>query len=454
MVVKAGLYRNFAGQAYYPLLTSSYPAYFRRKAGGDVMKDQGCFFVFSIRFASLLYVVCLVLVFLGFALQLSPLLRVAAPGPAGVSGRTIVIDAGHGGRDPGAIGRTGLQEKEINLDIAKRLKRFFSRVGVYVVMTREADIDYGGVAEGKPAPGELTQKRRDILHRIRVVNQSKADLLLSIHVNSFPQSIWSGAQCFYDLRHPASKAVAECIQEQLVEKLGPNRRKALAADYMLLKSTDLPSVTVEVGFISNPREEQLLATAEYRERLAEAIFLGTIIYLAGEEGEKRAAPVSNLVGKVYPEIPPPPVAPGFARLFFTSPYSEDLDLYFEERDLGFTPKDSVLMKAERLLDELQRGPGESSALLPCLPPGDWVTKMSIRGNQAFIDLKPDLVTAVNGGVAAELLGLYSIVNTLAFNLELDQVTVLIDGQKGYSLGGHILLDEPVRPREDLIHQTK
>jgi len=418
------------------------------------MKDEGCFFVFCIRFAPLLYVVFLVLVILGFVLQFNPLLRVAAPGPASVSGRRIVIDAGHGGRDPGAVGRTGLQEKVITLDIARRLKRLFSRVGVYVVMTREADIDYSDVAEGNPVPGELTQKRRDLLHRIRMVNQSKADLLLSIHVNSFPQSIWSGAQCFYDLRYPASKAAARCIQEQLVEKLGPNRRKALAADYMLLKSTDLPSVTVEVGFISNPREEQLLATAEYRERLAEAIFLGTIIYLAEEEGENRAAPVSNLTGKVYPELPPPPVAPGFARLFFTSPYSEDLNLYFEERDLGLTPKDSVLMKAERLLGELQRGPGENSALLPCLPPGKWVTKISLRGKQAIIDVKPELATAVNGGVAAELLGLYSIVNTLAFNLELEAVTVLIDGQKGYSLGGHILLDEPVPPREDLIHQTK
>lgn len=418
------------------------------------MKDKGCFFIFNIRFASLLYVSCLVLVILGFVLQFNPLLRVATPGPASVSGRTIVIDAGHGGRDPGAIGRTGMQEKEITLDIARRLKRLFSRVGVYVVMTREADIDYGGVAERNSVPSELTQKRRDLLHRIRMVNQSKADLLLSIHVNSFPQSIWSGAQCFYDLRHPASKVAAVRIQEQLVKKLGPNRRKALAADYMLLKSTDLPSVTVEVGFISNPREEQLLATAEYRERLAEAIFLGTIIYWAEDKGEERAAPVSKLMGKVYPELPPPPVTPGCARLFFTSPYSEDLGLYFEERDLALTPTDSVLAKAERLLGELWRGPGENSALLPCLPPGEWVTKISIRGKQAIIDLKPELATAVNGGVAAELLGLYSIVNTLALNLKLEAVTVLVDGQKGYSLGGHILLDEPVRPREDLIHQTK
>lgn len=415
------------------------------------MKEQGCFFVFSIRLTYLICVISVVLVFFGFVLSMNPLLKVIAPGQAGVSGRKIVIDAGHGGRDPGAIGRTGLEEKEINLDIAKRLKRLLARVGVYVVMTRETDIDYGATTETDSTTGELTKKRRDILHRVRIVNQSQADLLLSIHVNSFPQSIWSGAQCFYDDGHPASKVAAERIQEQLVEKLGPNRRRALAADYMLLKSTKIPSVTVEVGFLSNPREEQLLATAEYREQLAEAIFLGTIIYLAGGEGEKRAAPVSNLVGKVYPEMPPPPIAPGFARLFFTSPYSEDLDLYFEERDLGFTQRDSASVRAERLLGELLQGPGESSALLPCLPPGDWIKKVSIREKQAVVDLKPDLVSAVNGGVASELLALYSMVNTLGFNLGLDQVIVLIDGQKGYSLGGHILLDEPVRPREDLIH---
>ena len=121
------------------------------------MKDEGCFFVFCIRFAPLLYVVFLVLVILGFVLQFNPLLRVAAPGPASVSGRRIVIDAGHGGRDPGAVGRTGLQEKVITLDIARRLAPLF-QVGVYVVMTREADIDYSDVAEEIPSPVNSLKK--------------------------------------------------------------------------------------------------------------------------------------------------------------------------------------------------------------------------------------------------------------------------------------------------------
>ena len=201
--------------------------------------------------------------------------------PSAISGKTIVIDAGHGGIDPGAVGRSGLEEKEITLDVAKRLKRYFSRVGVYVVMTRETDLDYSG----ENGDRRLTKKRRDILHRVKIANECGADLLLSIHVNSFPQSIWSGAQCFYDRKTPESKLLAVAIQKSLAERLGPNRRKAQQADYLILQATTMPAVTVEVGFISNPREEELLADEEYREKLAEAIFYGAAEYLTAQKSE-------------------------------------------------------------------------------------------------------------------------------------------------------------------------
>jgi N-acetylmuramoyl-L-alanine amidase len=367
--------------------------------------------------------------------------------PSAISGKTIVIDAGHGGRDPGAIGRTGLKEKDVNLDIAVRLKKYFSRVGVYVIMTREEDLDYGG----ENGATNLSKKRRDLVYRVKMANNSKADLLLSIHVNSFPQSIWSGAQCFYDSKNSKSKLLAEAIQRSLVTKLGPNRRKAKSADYMILKNTNMPSVTVEVGFISNPREEEFLADAEYREKLAAAIFYGTAEYLSEQVTESPSPVIAgkNQRGKVYPKPPPSPLSPGTARLFFATPNNEDLEFYPEEREIAGLEKGKNLESGKKILEELLRGPGEGSALLPCLPPGDWIRSIRLEGKRAIIDLSSELGEIIDGGGASELMAIYSLVNTLAINLELEEVIILVDGEKSSTLGGHFLLDEPLTPRPEL-----
>lgn len=372
--------------------------------------------------------------------------------PSAIAGKTIIIDAGHGGFDPGAVGRTGLAEKTVTLDIAKRLKRYFSRVGVYVIMTREKDQDYSAMDE----EGALTKKRRDLLYRVRMANESEADLLLSIHVNSFPQSIWSGAQCFYDSKVPESRRLAEAIQNSLVTRLGPNRRKAQSADYLILKATNMPSVTVEVGFISNPREEELLADPEYRERLAEAIFYGTAAYLTQEAD--RTAPVATkadgglsktLAGKVYPELSLPTLEPGKAYLYFATPNNDDLSFTPENRALPAIAGESRLKRAQWILAELAKGPGEGSALLPCLPEGDWVQGLQLAGARAVINLHPELGSFINGGGASELMAIYSLVNTLAVNLDLEEVTILVDGVRNATLGGHFLLDEPIKPRPEL-----
>lgn len=361
--------------------------------------------------------------------------------PSSISGKKIVIDAGHGGIDPGAVGRSGLEEKEITLDLAKRLKRYFSRVGVYVVMTREGDLDYSG----ENGDRKLTKKRRDLLHRVKIANESKADLLLSIHVNSFPQSIWSGAQCFYDSKVSESKLLAEAIQKSLVERLGPNRRKAQSADYMIIKATAMPSATIEVGFISNPREEELLADEEYREKLAEAIFYGTAEYLTSQDTE--AQPV--LTGKVYPELTFPPVSPGTVCLYFATPNNEDLELKPEVREASDFEAWRQAEKGKMILEELLKGPGEGSALLPCLPTGEWIRSFRLAGETAVVDVDATVGEIINGGGASELMALYSLVNTLAVNLNLKEVSILVNGEKNATIGGHFFLEEPLKPRPEL-----
>ncbi len=207
----------------------------------------------------------------GFWLLNQPAIWTSIPLASFISGRIVAIDAGHGGGDPGAKTKSGLAEKHLNLDVALRLKKYLSRVGVYCIMIRETDIDYFEAANG-------TKKQRDLNHRVHIANESKADIFISIHANSFPQIIYHGAQTFFNKESPHSKKLAEAIQAQLVRRLGPNHRKAKSGDYRILNFTKMPGVIVEIGFLSNEAEAKLLATESYREKLAAAIYFGIIDY--------------------------------------------------------------------------------------------------------------------------------------------------------------------------------
>lgn len=394
----------------------------------------------------LLFLYSLLVVALGIVLwlQAPPSVRPVLPRQLAVPGRRIIIDPGHGGRDPGALGRTGLKEKEVNLEIALALHRLFSRVGAYTVLTRDGDYDLAGQGEMR----FRTMKERDLWERVRLANKQDGDVYISIHVNSFPQSIWSGAQTFYQEGEEESKRLAVAVQTQLALRLGPNRRKAKAADYRVLRSTKMPAVIVEVGFISNPREEQLLSQPEYREKLAEAIFYGVVDYLCA----RPAAPVQSggRVGHVFPAVPQKPLEPGQVRLYFADPNNNDLALRPEIRELsaGLKSWDRVgLIRA--VLAELGKGPGKNSALLPAAPVGDWVKRVSFSHGVAVVDLKPEFCEFVNGGGASELLAVYAIVNTVAELPEVQKVRLLVDGQAGI-LGDHVALDRDFAQREDWI----
>lgn len=193
-----------------------------------------------------------------------------------LGGKTITIDAGHGGVDPGAVGVNGTLEKDVNLEISKRLQLLFVQAGSKVVMLREEDRDFG------TSPKLLPRKREDLAYRIHTAMKSHADIYLSIHANSFPDQKQYGPQVFY---HPDSiegKNLAENIQASL-NKLSTKKRVAKAnQSYFILKNTDMVAVTVEVGFLSNEQEEAKLKEAEYQQQLAMAIFEGIGNYARGE----------------------------------------------------------------------------------------------------------------------------------------------------------------------------
>lgn len=184
---------------------------------------------------------------------------------------TVVIDAGHGGFDGGAVGVDGIVEKDINLAIAKKLQMFFAVNGFPTVMTREED-------RSLEDPGlETVRKRKNSdIHNRKALADSCGDcILLSIHQNKFPQSKSFGAQVFYGPQNPESQRMGELLQQRMVEMLQPeNTRKAKPCgdSVYLIYHAQMPALLVECGFLSNREDAQKLSDPAYQDKVAFTIF--------------------------------------------------------------------------------------------------------------------------------------------------------------------------------------
>lgn len=188
----------------------------------------------------------------------------------GLAGRIIVIDPGHGGLDAGAS-RGDLVEKEITLQIAKKLEQILGQAGAMVVLVRSNESDLAG----DEFTGAIREhKKEDMKKRVEIANEAKADLFISIHTNAVPGPTWSGAQTFYKPDSPESKQTAKAIQQELKRILGNTNRSIGAGNFYVLKNVNMPAVLVEVGFISNPEEGRLLSESQYQTRVAYAIMAG------------------------------------------------------------------------------------------------------------------------------------------------------------------------------------
>ncbi|MBS4537316.1 N-acetylmuramoyl-L-alanine amidase CwlD [Clostridium sp. D2Q-11] len=191
-----------------------------------------------------------------------------------IMNKIVILDAGHGGFDPGAIGSQENKEDDINLEITLKLRRLIEQGGGIVVLTREID-------EGLDSEESKTYRQRkneDLRNRRILINGSEPDVLISIHLNSFPQSQYYGAQTFYKKGSEESKMIAKSIQEELRRVLDKNNdRQPQSRDSIyLIREAQCPSVLVECGFLSNNREEQLLNDPEYQQKIAWSIYIGLI----------------------------------------------------------------------------------------------------------------------------------------------------------------------------------
>ena len=189
----------------------------------------------------------------------------------------VVLDSGHGGMDPGKIGIDGSLEKDINLQIAERLKMYLEASDVDVIMTREDD-------RGLYEESDDSKKMVDMKNRCKKIEEANPDLVVSIHQNSYHQEPVSGGQVFYYKTSERGKRLAEILQRRFDFVLGEkNTRQAKPnGNYYLLLHVKQPIVIVECGFLSNWKEAAALNSAEYQDRLAWTIHMGVMEYLNGQ----------------------------------------------------------------------------------------------------------------------------------------------------------------------------
>ena len=195
-------------------------------------------------------------------------------------GKVIVLDAGHGEPDGGAVGKAGVKEQELNLKIAEFTQGFLEQSGMEVIMTRA---DEQGIQD---SGNSIRQKKRsDMSNREKLMNRSDVDLFISIHMNKFTDPQYSGPQVFYSSNHEKSKIMAEFLQSELISILEPASKrevKQATGDIYLLKKAKVPAVLVECGFLSNAQEEQKLLDEKYQKETAWAIYSSIVKYFAAQ----------------------------------------------------------------------------------------------------------------------------------------------------------------------------
>ena len=219
----------------------------------------------SIKKKTLITVALIIVTVVSLCLLLIPFSARAA---AADVNKTVVIDAGHGGVDGGVQGiNTGTKESDLNLAIARALKKELENNGYNVVMTRSG-------SDGLYGLSSKNRKQKDMAARKEIIAKANADLVISIHQNFYPRSQIRGAQVFYAPGSETGKAMAEKMQTVINANLEACTRTAHEGDYFILQCSATPSLLIECGFLSNPEDEKLLLDTAYREKIAYTIFTG------------------------------------------------------------------------------------------------------------------------------------------------------------------------------------
>jgi len=191
--------------------------------------------------------------------------------------KIIVLDPGHGYPDSGTSSADGICEKDLNLQIALLTKKILESKGFDVVLTRKNDLSL--------SKSKTNNKREDLINRKKIREQANADIFISIHMNHFSEEKYYGAQVFYNDITEENEYLAKTIQENLIEIADPSNTRVHKKDnsIFVLKNTNIPSVLVECGFLSNSEEAMRLSDKNYQTKIAKAIYFGIKQYLKSSE---------------------------------------------------------------------------------------------------------------------------------------------------------------------------
>ncbi|MFC4025594.1 N-acetylmuramoyl-L-alanine amidase CwlD [Oceanobacillus longus] len=200
-----------------------------------------------------------------------------------LSGKTIVLDPGHGGPDGGAVGADETLEKDIALEVAKMLQKYLQQNGALVYLTREEDKDLAD----ESTKGLARRKAEDIRNRLEFIEDKNPDFFLTLHLNALPSSQWRGAQTFYYPEFEESKHLAKMIQDEIIRNMENTNRSPLVINGIyLLKHANAPGALLEIGFLSNVEERELLKQEDYQRRMAASIYEGILRYLTEDVDEE------------------------------------------------------------------------------------------------------------------------------------------------------------------------
>lgn len=223
------------------------------------------FLVFSKKIIASICGFCMLLVVTSTMYQSTQVLVSASPS----KGFCVVLDAGHGGIDGGSQGKSGVYERDLNLKIANKLQGLLTSLNANVVQTRTSQEGlYGVFASGF--------KKKDMQARKKIIEKAQPDLVVSIHMNFFEDSSAKGAQVFFKPNDETSKNLAQNMQNLFQKNLPNARKSAKEGDFYILTCSQIPSVLVECGYLSNIEEEALLLTDDYQNQVAYQIFCGIV----------------------------------------------------------------------------------------------------------------------------------------------------------------------------------
>ena len=184
-------------------------------------------------------------------------------------GKVIYLDPGHGGADPGTVYKN-IYEKDINLEICLKLQKILEREGAIVYLTRYGDYDLSN--------NLYSRKKSDLNNRAKIINESGADIYISIHLNSINSSTWRGAQVFYDDINENNKEIAYLFQEQLKLDLKTTRKVKEISTMLMNRKIIIPGILIEVGFLSNANDRYLLRQTDYQYKICNSIRNSLIKY--------------------------------------------------------------------------------------------------------------------------------------------------------------------------------